>query len=831
MFSCHGHTDHSNYRLRDSSCKVKDFIEYHHACNHIGCVLTEHETIGSHLEALKYYDSIKDKPEYKEFKIALGNEIYLCPESVTAENKTTNIYPHFILIALDAEGHKALRELSTNSWVNNSFMSVMYRVPTYYSDLETCLKKYKGHLVGSSACLGGMVARMILENKDIIDETDKYTDWLDIQEWVCIMQDWFGEGYFFLEMQPNPNEEQVYVNKQILKLSKETGIPYIITLDVHYPRKEDRGIHKAFLNAANGDREVDSFYETTYIMPESEIHDYMDESLGYKAVQLGLDNTMLIYDKVQYYSLKKDLDIPYIPFDLTEPDEQLFIKYKDNIPLLSEFYYSEYPSDRHMVRELLRSIDGKNSHYQCQRGYEMIDECLSYLKTSSEVNKVQWSRYLMQVRDYVQLAWDAGSLVMPSRGSGGGFCLLYLLDIIQLDALRENTKMYPWRFLNPYRTSILDIDCDIESAKRDIVIQKFIDTYGSDRVSKVMTLQTEKSKSAILTAARGLGISNDVASYIASLVVFDRGNARSLHIMYYGDEDNPPVSEFVREMDAHPELWKVAQSIEGLISGVGSHAGGIIICDKPLVESTALMRTNSGDVITQFDLHGDEEVSLIKIDELSVDASDLLHATLNLLLKDKLIEWQGNLKDTYFKYLGIYNITRDIPELWKLVGNQKVMNLFQFDKDSGKKALSLVKPHSVDDLATINSVIRLMPQNKGDEMPLEKYARFHKNIQLWYDEMTEYGLTEEEQDILKDIIGISYGICEAQEYLILLTMHPKIGGFDLGWSDRLRRAVAKKNPKDFEKLEKEFFENAKEKGLSEKLTNYVWYQLIYTQRG
>ena len=346
-----------------------------------------------------------------------------------------------------------------------------------------------------------------------------------------------------------------------------------------------------------------------------------------------------------------------------------------------------------------------------------------------------------------------------------------------------------------------------------------------------MTLQTEKSKSAILTASRGLGISNDVASYIASLVVFDRGQARSLKTMYYGDEENPPVSEFVKEMNARPQLWEVAQKIEGLISGIGSHAGGIIICDKPLTESTALMRTNSGDVITQFDLHGDEAVSLIKIDELSTDATDLLHATLNLLLKDNQIQWQGDLYSTYMKYLGIYNIDRDAPELWKMIGDQKIMNLFQFDKDSGKKALSLVKPHSVDDLATINSVIRLMPQNKGDEMPLEKYARFHENIQLWYDEMTEYGLTQEEQDILKDILGISYGICEAQEYLVLLTMHPKIGGFDLRWRDQLRKSVAKKNPKDFLRLEKEFFENAKEKNLSPNLTNYVWYQLIYTQRG
>lgn len=831
MFSCHGHTDHSNYRLRDAIIKVPDFIEYHRQCGWSGCVVTEHETIGSHLDALKYFDSVKDKPEYKGFKLGLGNEIYLCPESITADNKGSNFYPHFILIALDAEGHKAIRELSTKAWVNNSFMSVMYRVPTYYSDLQELLEKYKGHLIGSSACLGGSIPRQLIKYRDEQDPMKRAQIWDNINYWIETMIDWFGNDYFFLEIQPNPHEDQIFVNKAIIQLSQELGVPYIITLDAHYLKKEDREIHKAFLKAAEGDREVDDFYTTTYIMTKEEVHSYMDESIGYDAVELGLNNTMLIYDKIQYYSLTKELDIPYIPFDLTEPDKELFIKYKDNIPLLDFFYHSEYPADRHMTRELLRSIDTKNTHYQCQRGYEMIDECLSYIKISSEVNKVRWSKYLMQVRDYIKLAWEAGTLVMPGRGSGGGFCLLYLLDIIQVDPLREKTKLYPWRFLNPYRTSVLDIDTDIESAKREAVIQKFIDTYGSDRVSKVMTLQTEKSKSAILTASRGLGISNDVASYIASLVVFDRGQARSLKTMYYGDEENPPVSEFVKEMNARPQLWEVAQKIEGLISGIGSHAGGIIICDKPLTESTALMRTNSGDVITQFDLHGDEAVSLIKIDELSTDATDLLHATLNLLLKDNQIQWQGDLYSTYMKYLGIYNIDRDAPELWKMIGDQKIMNLFQFDKDSGKKALSLVKPHSVDDLATINSVIRLMPQNKGDEMPLEKYARFHENIQLWYDEMTEYGLTQEEQDILKDILGISYGICEAQEYLVLLTMHPKIGGFDLRWSDQLRKSVAKKNPKDFLRLEKEFFENAKEKNLSPNLTNYVWYQLIYTQRG
>ena len=169
--------------------------------------------------------------------------------------------------------------------------------------------------------------------------------------------------------------------------------------------------------------------------------------------------------------------------------------------------------------------------------------------------------------------------------------------------------------------------------------------------------------------------------------------------------------------------------------------------------------------------------------------------------------------------------------MWKLLWDHKVISAFQMEKESGKQALALVKPYSVDDLATINSVIRLMPPTKNDERPLEKYARFHKNIEFWYQEMADYGLTEEEQNILKDILSVSCGICEAQEFLFLLTMHPKIGGFSLSWADSLRKAVAKKNPKDFEKLEKQFFENAIEKNLSKNLINYVWNVLIKTQKG
>ncbi len=827
----HNHSDYSNERLRDSISKIEPLINYAHDLGHKGIAITEHECITSSLVANKYYLNKKEEESWKDFKVLLGNEIYLCPDSVSAENKGTNFFPHFLLIALNAKGHKQIRELSTIAW-SHSFMQVMMRVPTYYQDLEYVISKERGNVVGSTACLGGSIPRKLLEYKNTNSVTERENIYQQCINWLLYIEDIFGKGYFFLELQPSHNEEQIFVNRMLLKLSKELNIPYIITTDSHYLKKEDRLAHSAYLSSQDGEREVDSFYATTYVMSEKEIHEYMDESLGYEVVEKGINNTMLIYNMAEDYDLRGKLEIPYLPLNTEEPDKELFDKYSDKIDLLSELYNSEYDSDRHMVRDILTSIEN-DKYYQTEKGYESINICLKSIIDSSEKMNVRWSAYLLQIADYVNIAWNTGTLVGPGRGSGVGFSLLNILGITQINPLRETTKTYPWRFLNPERASVLDIDLDIEGNMRDNVIEALKETYGEDRVSKVLTLSTEKSKSAILTACRGLNIDTDVAQYIASLIVSDRGTPRNLHTMYYGNEADeiPPVWEFRNEMTNYPELWDMAQKFEGLICGVGSHAGGVIITDKPFSESVALMKTNSGDVVTQYDLHDCEDVSLIKVDLLCIEALDKIHAELNLLLRDGVIEWQGNLKDTYEKYLGIYNLERKDINMWKMLWNHEVLSFFQMEKESGIQAIALAKPESVDELATINSVMRLMAQEKNGETPLEKYARFRHNIHEWYQEMEDYGLTKEEQEILKDIIGISFGICEAQEYLVLLTSHPAIGGFSLGWGDRLRKAVAKKKPKDFIQLQKEFFINAREKNLSKNLTEYVWKVLISTQRG
>ena len=165
--------------------------------------------------------------------------------------------------------------------------------------------------------------------------------------------------------------------------------------------------------------------------------------------------------------------------------------------------------------------------------------------------------------------------------------------------------------MNPERVSVLDIDTDIEGGRRAQVLQKLREYYGEDRVSNVATFGTEGSKSAIQTAARGLGMDNDIALYISSLIPADRGQVRTLSQCYYGDIENDfkPIPLFVQQMNEYPELWKVAKRIEGIICRIGEHAGGVIFVDEPFTESTALMKAPSGDTVTQFDLHDCEAAS------------------------------------------------------------------------------------------------------------------------------------------------------------------------------------------------------------------------------
>lgn len=824
--SLHGHTEYSNLRLRDSINRANELIDYAIELGQEVIAFTEHESVSNAIKIEDYYQKIKkDNPN---FKVILGNEIYLCRDGLTADNfiKGEDKFFHFVLLARDAKGHKQIRQLSSRAWKRSWMTGKMRRVPTYYQDIIDIIGADPGHVIGSTACLGSFLDTKLLQYAASPDE-ELYQK---IQNWCRQMESIFGKGNFYLEMQPSASEEQLIANKGIYKLAKELNIPFIITCDEHYLKKDDAFIHKAFLNAQEGEREVDSFYATTYLMDTEELESYMS-NFSSQVFQEAYQNILDIKNKCEDYSLKRPLKIPSLVW--RQPKTAIISQdWYDKIPYLETFYNSDFDGDRVLAQLLVDKFES-DERLCNKRHYDEVNDNLRITWESSEVNKAHWSAYFLNLQQIIDVCWSAGTLVGPGRGSGVGFLLLYMLDVTQINPLWETTQTYSWRFLNPSRVSVLDVDTDIEGSRRAQVLQALRDFYGEDRVANVVTFGTEQSKSAIQTAARGLGIDVDQALYISSLIPADRGKTRTLSQCYYGDKENDfkPIPAFIHEMDNNPELWRVAQKIEGLVCRVGEHAGGIVFVDEDFEESTSLMLVPNGDLVTQFDLHDDEAASLIKIDMLSVECLDKIHSCIDLLCDNGFVIPEDTLRETYEKTIGIYNIERNDPAMWEMVWNHKIESLFQMEQQSGIQGIALIKPKSVDELAILNSVIRLMAPDKDSKTPLEMWAQYRGNINLWYDEMKRAGLTPEEINWLKNNSAVTEGICESQEGLMSLVQDPRLGGHDLNYADRCRKALAKKIGSLFDECEQIFFDTIKEQGLSQKLGDYVWNTLLRVQRG
>lgn len=356
-------------------------------------------------------------------------------------------------MAKDEIGHQQIRELSTRAWMRSYMTGKMRRVLTYYQDLIDIIGAAPGHVIGSTACLGGFLGTKLLQWQANNFDDNFYNK---IENWLININNIFGMNNFYLEMQPSENAEQIFVNKEIIKLSNNLNIPYIITTDTHYLKREDASIHKAFLNSQEGDREVDSFYATTYLMATAELESFMyymsDEEFN-KAYK----NILKIKDMCKDYSLLKPLNIPSLEWK--EPNKIYSLGeydwYFSRIPYLEKFYKSNFAGDRRMVDLILDKLES-DTRLQNQETYDELNQNLEATWISSEVNKAHWSAYFLNLQKILDVCWEAGTIVGPGRGSGVGFLLLYILDIIQINPMWETTRTFSWRFLNPDRVSVLD---------------------------------------------------------------------------------------------------------------------------------------------------------------------------------------------------------------------------------------------------------------------------------------------------------------------------------------------------------------------------------------
>lgn len=829
FFSSHNHTEISNYRLKDCIIRVNDLIDRAIELGYKGVAITDHEAVSGHIMALTHLQELKDKGTLPEdFKLGLGNEIYLIDNLIdVTENYESGKtkYWHFILIAKDKKGHEQLRQISSESaWKNYFRQGGMERVPTVKAELEEIIGDDKGHLIASTACLGGELPYWCIEyfknnNPDAKIKIHKFITW-------CIAV--FGKENFFIELQPaalsqtEQSEKQAFINKCLVKLAKAYDLKYIVTTDSHYLKKEHRKVHEAYLNSDDNsnNREVGDFYETTYMMNTDEIMSMLSTHLSVEEVQTAISNTLYLYEAIETYDLSHSVIVPRdkkIPkFSL----KHIFKDWYDKCEYIKKFAYSNDEQERYFLYLCENGFIKKGQEFN-DTNIQRINTEMSEIWEISEKLGTRTASYYTLVRTIIhEIMWKV-SYVGVARGSTTGFYTAYLLEIGQMNPLKYNLPH--WRHAHKERVELADIDVDTEQSKRKLIIQGMRDYFGEKNILNTLTFKTEGSKSSVLTACRGLGIDNDTAQAIADLIPFERGSNWSISECYYGNEEKgrKPVTEFINEVNRFDGLKEVIFLIEGLISGRSIHASAVYIFDNGYLKQNSRMKAPNGEWITAFNMRDSDIMGSLKFDCLTIAALDKIHKTIDLLIENHYIEDQGSIKATYDKYINPDVIDYESPDMWKMIGENTLIDAFQFDTQQGLQAAKAVKPTSLTELATANSLMRLMAED-GEEQPVDTYVKHKADITIWYQEMKDYGLTDSEIKIVEPYLLPVYGVAETQEVVMRLSMDKNISNFTVAEANKLRKAIAKKKPKLLEETKLKFFKKGKETGASEILLNYVW---------
>lgn len=415
------------------------------------------------MEVNQYAKEVKEK--YPDFKIALGNEIYL-----TETRDNGQKYYHFILIAKDAIGHKALRELSSKAWYYSYFDRGMERVPTLKSELYDVVIKYPGHLIATTACMGGELSTLayaMARAEAVGDQATAQEHKQNIIQFLMFCKSLFGDD-FYIECAPSAANDQIIINRKLYQIASATNIKLVVGTDAHYLTKKDRFVHKAYLNSKDGDREVDDFYEFARLMDYEEVSNILDISFENKDItNTIIDNTLDIQNKIQDYSLERKQMIPKVkvkdyPALEVESDFTGRFNAEWDFPIIDSLLSSDEIQERYWINECLNGLCEKNL---------FRTEYLARIEIEADVIKYIGEKlddclfaYFNTFKHYIDLFWECGSIVGPGRGSATGFLSNYLLGITQLDPIRWGLPY--WRFLNKERAELPSLLLMLGSCKK-----------------------------------------------------------------------------------------------------------------------------------------------------------------------------------------------------------------------------------------------------------------------------------------------------------------------------------------------------------------------------
>lgn len=725
---------HTQYSLLDGAIKLDDLMAQAKEFKMPALAITDH---GNMFGAVEFYQ----KCMASGIKPIIGCEMYVAPQDRRKKEPVRGLPDagyHLILLVKNQAGYKNLMKLSSIGYIEG-----FYHKPRVDKQV---LREHSEGLLGLSSCLRGEIPSFLLKGDH--DKAREVTE-----EYKSI----FGQGNFFLEIQNHQIEEEKKVIPLLKKLAEETNLGLVATNDCHYLKKEHAPAHDALLCIQTGKKIGDKdrlkfANDQMYFKSPTEMKSLFADFSS------ALENTLRIAEAC-------NLDLEFG---------------KTHLP---EF---PPPSGFDDLDSYLEFLAGKGLTKRYSRVTPGLEERLKYeLKV---IKQMGFAGYFLIVKDFIDYAKNKNIRVGPGRGSVGGSLVAYCLGITNMDPIKYGLLFE--RFLNPERISLPDIDIDFSDRERDKIIRYVRNKYGENNVAQIITFGTMAARAVVRDVGRVLDIPYSDVDRIAKMIPWLPDMT-----LKKAQEQKLELQALVKGDPRIEKLMSYSEILEGLCRHASTHAAGVVIAPHALTEYVPLYKGSKGEVTTQYDMKGIEEIGLLKMDFLGLRTLTVIDDTLEMLREDKKI------------ILDIDSIPLDDKKTFQLFSEGKTVGIFQFESSGMREYLSKLRPESVEELTAMNALYRPGPL---DSRMTDEYIDRKRGLkQITYD-----------HPLLEPILKGTYGVIVYQEQVLKIASD--LAGYTLGKADILRKAMGKKKAELMVQQREEFKQGTKAKGIKPQAADKIF---------
>ena len=748
---------HTDYSLLDGACETSELLDEASRQKMPAVAITDH---GNLFAAANFFNEASKR----DVKPIIGCEVYVAKGSrhdrgeksaANAANDRDDWEPgqrgnnHLVLLCENLEGYHNLIKL-----VSAGFLEGFYYRPRIDYDL---LAKHSKGLIALSACLQGAVTESVVEEKYDRARENAYR-----------LRDVFGKQNFFLEIQDQGLEIEKGVNPQLVRLSKETGIPLVATNDCHYLHHEDAHAQEVLLCIQTGKTMSD---ERRMKFPTDQFYfKTADEMFGiFREIPEALQRTVDIASRC-------NVKIERIPNPFPEfkvPEGHTAGSYFEKV--VREGFATRLPHLERLAKS--GALSNPLSEYERRLSSEI-----------QMIQKMRYEGYFLIVWDFIHYARSQGVPVGPGRGSAAGSLVSYALRITDVDPLQYNLLFE--RFLNPERVSMPDIDIDFCMRRRGELIEYVTQKYGRENVAQIITFGTMAAKAAIKDVGRAMDIPYTEVDRIAKMVPATLGIELEDAL-----KEAPQLKSAINSDDKLKDLMAVALRLEGLARHASTHAAGVVISPAPLTDLVPVYKTNRDEVTTQYDMNALERIGLLKMDFLGLTTLTVLQDAVRMVEQNRRVQ------------VDLENLALDDEATYKLFSRGDTTAIFQFESHGMRDILRRYQPTRIEDLTALNALYRPGPIQGGmvDDFINRKHGKTKVTFEL---------------PQLQDILQETYGVILYQEQVMQLAN--RLANFSLGEADILRRAMGKKKKEEMAAQRAKFLNGCANNKIPEKKAERIF---------